>query len=190
MDCPYRAQFRPFGKRREAVKTIRELVGKKHQPMLEGAENDRNEGQRLLMVAFDKLSELVSDWYLKYLAMEMKGAVHYEEAYPPASLMAFSLNPNGVETLGRFLGSRDPMLVLVAIETLGDLVALGPECGPRSMAAHYLWSSRNPLARSELEEAIAYSDIGPPSPYIPLTALPPISFAGMAMTAGRFYIPM
>jgi len=172
------------------VQTIRDLLGRKYQPMLEGAENDRTEGQRQLLGAFEKLSDLVTDWYLKYLAMEMRDAAHYEEAYPPASLMAFSLKRSGIEKLGRFLGSRDPLHVLVAIETLGDLVALGPNGEPRSMAAYYLGSSRIPLARSELEEAVAFSDLGSPAPYIPLTALPPVPFAGIAIAANRFNIPM
>jgi hypothetical protein len=183
---PYRATCRSFGKRADTVRTIRELVGNK--PMLEGVEHDRSHGERFLASAFEKLSDLVSDWYVKYLAMEMKEAVHYDDAYPPASLMAFSLRSAGVQRLGSFLSSREPLHVLVAIEALGDLVALGPNGEPRSMAAYYLGSSRIPLARLELEEAVAFSDLEPPAPYIPLSALPPIPFAGFA--ASRYYIPL
>lgn len=188
--CPYRTPSRPFGRRREAVQTIKSLIGK-NDPLLDGAENDRAEGQPLLLKAFEKLSDLVTDWYLKYLAMEVRNAVYYEDAVAPASLLAFSMKLEGVERLGGFLGSRQPLQILVAMEALGDLVALGPDGEPRSMAVYYLESSRVPLARAELEDALVFSDLGYPSnPYPPMRSLPPVPLACIAAAASRYCIPM
>lgn len=188
--CPYRTPSRHFGKRKETVRTIKNLIGR-NGPLLDGAEDDRAGGQPALLKAFEKLSDLVTDWYLKYLAMEVRRAAYYEDAIAPASLLAFSMKPEGVERLGGFLGSRQPLQILVAMETLGDLVALGPDGESRSLAVYFLESSRVPLAKAELEDALRFSDIGYPSnPYVPLRALPPVPLACLAAAASRYCIPM
>ena len=73
--CPYRTPSRHFGKRKETVRTIKNLIGR-NGPLLDGAEDDRAGGQPALLKAFEKLSDLVTDWYLKYLAMEVRRAAY------------------------------------------------------------------------------------------------------------------
>jgi hypothetical protein len=168
----------PLGRREETLSTLRKLVGTKNEPLVDRICSECAVGDVLMLRLFERISDLVTDWYTGYLLREVKNAADYEEAIPPASLLAFSLRLNCIERLGELLWSRNPLSVLVAIETLSDVVALGPQGMQRSQAAYYLSASGIPLAMQELDDAIAFSkhcrpnDPAPYVPNIPLVALP------------------
>ncbi|HSB47790.1 MAG TPA: hypothetical protein VLD37_07300 [Candidatus Bilamarchaeum sp.] len=158
----YRTAATPLGRRGETLSRLRKMVGAANEPLVDCISCECGAGDALMLRLFEKISDLVTDWYTAYLLREVKNASDYDEAFAPASLLAFSFRSNCIDQLGELLLCRNPLSVLVAIETLSDIVALGPESPQRSMAAYHLSASRIPLAQDELDEAVAFSRLGRP----------------------------
>jgi hypothetical protein len=160
---------------KDALDRVKGAIGNAKEPLLESL-HDRDSFSSTFPAFLKKIADIVTDWYTPYLLAEIRGADHYEDAMPAASLLAFSEKPYCIEGLGRLLRSNRPLEVLVTIETLGDLVAFAQNGTARNMAIFYLTSSGHQLAMDELESAMILSPYGYPRP-IPLSCLPPVPFA-------------
>jgi hypothetical protein len=181
----YRAQPLNAQRPREAISRMkRAFCPNGPDPMLDAISCDIPLFRSAFPQVLQKMAGLITDWYKPYLLKEIREAGSYEEALPPASLLAFSQKLHCVESLGGLLSSRRPLDVLVSVEALGDMIAVAPPGPVRESAIEMLSRSGLAVAMDELETALMSSPYGRDKPREP--PLPPLPI----MPYGSIFYPM
>ena len=179
LSYPYRENPMPEGRHSEAYRRLRRALSSNHEPSFDALHCDP---QSCFLNIVRRAADLITEWYTPYLTREIRQASHYEEAWPAASLLAFSGKMYCINALGNLMVGNRPLEVLVSIDALADVVALSPTSDTRDQAYRLLRGSRLEIAQRELDIAMSFSNYPSPraetilvmsqsSPYYPFSSV-------------------